>query len=82
MASDLPNKVPELGYTKIVGSPAVSTDSNAPLGLQIRVPKRVVVLRFEDKVGRNCPAHCLDSSDRSHPLTVSLLNSNRLSTSL
>ena len=66
----------------LVSSPAVVNYSNAPLGLQIRALSCVVVLCFEDKVGRNCPAYRVDRSDQSHPLTISLLDSNRLSTSL
>ena len=82
LAFDPLNKVPEPGYTKLVGSLVVVTYPNALLGLQIREPSFVVVLCFEDKVGRNCPAHRVDRSDQSHPLTISLLDSNRLSTSL
>ena len=63
LALDLLNKVPELGYTKLVGSPAVVTYPNAPLGLQIRVLSFVNLLCFEDEVGRDCPAHRVDRSN-------------------
>jgi hypothetical protein len=76
------NKVLQPGYTNLVRSPAVTTNPNAPLRLQIREPGRVVVLCFEDKVGRYCPAHRVDGGDKIDPLTVSLLDANRVNTSL
>jgi hypothetical protein len=57
------NKVPELGYTKLVSSLAIVTYSNALLGLQIRELSFVVVLCFKDKVGRNCLAYRVNCSD-------------------
>ena len=76
------NKVLQPGQTNLVGSPAVVANPNAPMRLQVRVPGRVVVLCFKDEVGCDCPAHRVDTGDESHPLTVSLLQTNSLSASL
>ena len=57
------NKVLQPGQTNLVGSPAVVANPNAPIRLQGRVPGCVVVLCFKDKVGRNCPAYCVDCSN-------------------
>ena len=63
LSLNLLNKVPQLGYTKVVCGLAIVTNPNALLELQIRVLRRVVVLCFKDKVRRNCVAYRVNCSN-------------------
>ena len=67
---------------KLICSPAVLTDPNPPVFWVVDVLGLVVVLCFEDKEGWDRPAHCVDTSDQSYPLTITRLDAEWCTTSL
>jgi hypothetical protein len=57
------DKVLQPGKTKLVGSPAVRTDTNPPIWWVVVIPGLVVVLCFEDEERWDRLPYSIDASD-------------------